>query len=337
LPLFSILSGSILALLATSPGDEPAQNFGPVELECRVLTEARTVELKRWRVVLLRATGEPIGRTEVLGEGPARFKDLTPGMYIACVFGEHGRRKCSSLDLRTESTEEGQRFVLAIRAPSPSSRNGDLHGVSIWNLSVPDDAKAEHARANAAQRAGERKQALRHLERAVALYPEYVEAWNDRGAVEHLLGKYDTAINCFSRAVALDSNYYPAWVNLGGTLLVESRYEEALNAARHALELRPSEALANSLAGQSCFYLHRYDEARAYFLRVVTLDPAYAAGPYRYLAHIAFAERKIKEGMDHLRAHLKLHPNSPDAPSIERTIHNLSRQLSRHVPAQVPE
>lgn len=72
--------------------------------------------------------------------------------------------------------------------------------------------------------------AISHYERAIAIRPDYPEAWNDLGVVRFRSEDYPKARQCFEKAVALRPDYAEAWFNLADT------YEELGLAAdeRHA-------------------------------------------------------------------------------------------------------
>ena len=60
-----------------------------------------------------------------------------------------------------------------------------------------------------------------------------------------LKGDFDTAINDFDEAIALNPNYAEAYQNLGGVYLISEEFEKAIANFDKALELDPNNALAH--------------------------------------------------------------------------------------------
>jgi len=63
--------------------------------------------------------------------------------------------------------------------------------------------------------------------------------------------------------------------------------------------------------------------------KVLSLDPYSANSPQLFLAHIAFAEKEHDAAQQYILSYLELHPNSPQAPHLRRTLQNLVSGGSR--------
>ena len=105
----------------------------------------------------------------------------------------------------------------------------------------PDYPEALFHQALVAQRRGEHRDAVAHLERVVALRPADAEAYNALGASWLELGDAERAITQFEKAVAARPDFAPAHNNLGYLLLRErgdnergtAHIETALRLAPH--------------------------------------------------------------------------------------------------------
>ena len=295
-----------------------------VELHCRIVSSAKDRGYRLWRVEVRKSTGEPLRQVISATGDTAKFKNLRPGMYILCVTGDRGRNRCKSMDLIPPPGKKEHRFVDMFEAPAPMVNQADVHRVSATRLSVPGKAHKEMLRAEEAQLRGDKEQALRHLERAIEIYPDYTDALNNLGTYHHRNGNFSRSVECFSKAAKLEPEFFPAWVNLGGSLLAAGNPDAALAANKRAVELRPNDPLANSQMGINYFYLRNYSDAKIYLQKVLSLDPSSANSPQLFLAHIAFAERQTGEAEHYIRSFLDLHPNSPQAPHLRRTLQNLA-------------
>lgn len=81
------------------------------------------------------------------------------------------------------------------------------------------------------------REALRALQRAVALQPGLVQAWHGLGNAAHALDDLETAEAAFRKALALSPQHTAVWVNLGMTLRLQGRFDEALQCLQQAESL----------------------------------------------------------------------------------------------------
>lgn len=303
---------------------EAAPTAPPVELRCKIVAARAEKGYKLWKVELKRASGELI-RQNVGGAGDTVvFKNLEPAIYIVCISGEKGRNRCESIDLVPGPSQADRRFSRQIQTPGSVLNKSETHRVDTRRLAIPERARREMVRAEEAQLRGDGRAAVEHLERAVQLYPSYADALNNLGTHHHRAGNYARSADYFSRVVKLDPNFFPGWVNLGGSLLAQGKIEGALEANLKACKIRPDDPLVNTQLGIGYFYLRRYREAKGYFTKVVDVDPSSANSPQLFLAHIAMAERRPGDAEVYIRGYLELHPNSPRAPNLRRTLENLA-------------
>lgn len=62
---------------------------------------------------------------------------------------------------------------------------------------------------------GDYEEAIRYLKKAIAIYPDFDEPYNNLGVVYMSIGEYEKAINNFKKAIELSPNYDRAHYNLG--------------------------------------------------------------------------------------------------------------------------
>jgi TolB-like protein/Tfp pilus assembly protein PilF len=129
------------------------------------------------------------------------------------------------------------------------------------------------------------------------------------------------AIDCFTQAVALDPEYAQAWAGLadGYTTYAYSGYKpavdvmpRALEAARRALELDPNLAEAHSaLACAALLYELNFDLAEKEFHRALELNPSYPQGRAWYgLFFLHWTHGRGQEAHDEIQRLLQIDPLS---------------------------
>lgn len=128
---------------------------------------------------------------------------------------------------------------------------------------APQSAKANKAAAEAlikTAREDDKKvallipRALAYLNKAVTIYPKYLDAYLDIGTAEYLLGNYTAAMDAWQKARALEPNNKILATNLG--ILADKQLEiglkkakeqnftEAIDAFKYALKIKPQSAAA---------------------------------------------------------------------------------------------
>jgi len=134
--------------------------------------------------------------------------------------------------------------------------------------------------AQAFARKGRALQALKHYDEALAAYdhalaldPNYASAYNSKGHTLHDLGRYEEALDYYSQAIRLNPGYYGAYTNRGSTLYVLKRYEEAVEACDRAIAIEPRFAYSYDIKGKILQALQRYREALEAYEQAIRLDP----------------------------------------------------------------
>ena len=81
-------------------------------------------------------------------------------------------------------------------------------------------------------------------DRAIAIKPDYAEAWNRRALLFFNDGKYDEAIADLESTLTYEPRHFGAWIGLGMIFESIDRPDAALKAYRKALEIHPHAAAA---------------------------------------------------------------------------------------------
>lgn len=119
-------------------------------------------------------------------------------------------------------------------------------------------------------------QALTDVNRALAIRPEYQDAYVTRGWTYSMMGRYADAMADFDRAVELNPGDAETFARRGETYRLMVRYDEALTDLDRALGLDPDRDWILAERGETYRLMGWYDEALADFDRAVELDPEYA-------------------------------------------------------------
>jgi tetratricopeptide (TPR) repeat protein len=131
--------------------------------------------------------------------------------------------------------------------PSYSPKPGEI--VSTRELLIPPKAIREIQRSQSAFLSGDVRSSAKHLERALQIYPHYLEAHNNLGSRYIELREYEKAAAEFQKAIDLDPRVTQPFNNLSVALFLLQRYPDAEIAARHALDLDSHNSTAQYMLG----------------------------------------------------------------------------------------
>ncbi len=116
-------------------------------------------------------------------------------------------------------------------------------------------------------------EALRALDKAIALQPDYAEAYVNRGIVHAAAKRYAEAIGDYDRAIAFKPDYAAAYYNRGKVHAAAHRPAEAMHDYDQALALKPDLAEAYVNRGNLRAAAKRYAEAIGDYDRAIALEP----------------------------------------------------------------
>ncbi len=110
---------------------------------------------------------------------------------------------------------------------------------ALWATPGSDTISYLMQRANGALHGKNVELAIQLYDRAVALAPDYAEAWSQRAGAHFIAKDYERAMGDVRRTLALDANHFRALDGLFHILHETGRKKEALKVGRQLLEVHP--------------------------------------------------------------------------------------------------
>jgi tetratricopeptide (TPR) repeat protein len=204
-------------------------------------------------------------------------------------------------------------------APKPPLANP----VPVSQLRIPSKALKEFERASKAFHSGDIRTSAEHLQKAVQIYPDFIDAHNALGLRFIQIGEYQKALAEHEIAVSLDPRSPQIHQDLSLALLLLNRFQEAEAEARQALDLdsqpaAPRYFLARALIGQN----------RITPEAIQLLQKSEHAFPNAslVLAQIHFTEGRTEQVIADLRHYLKASFDPENKQKAECWVAQLSRQ-----------
>ncbi len=122
---------------------------------------------------------------------------------------------------------------------------------------------------------GRDSQALNHLEQALILDPDFVDAYYIRALVGKESGQLDLAEHSALQALALEAEHADAWTLLGMVYELKGRPQESEGALRKALQIRKTHPLASNSLGIALEAQGRLEEAEAAYRWALQIHPGH--------------------------------------------------------------
>jgi tetratricopeptide (TPR) repeat protein len=258
------------------------------------------------------------------------FKKLRPDAYTLAVYMPGRGEARQTIEVGPSTADARGRVQLDLNFKDSDFVVRDAlrqrHTVSASQLTVPDKAMREYEDAQKDLSKDDVEAAIKHLERAVDLAPQFASAWNNLGTIAYQTQKYARAEECFREALEADPTMYEPLVNLGGVLVNLHKLDEAWELNVAAVLARPNDPLAHSQLGMTYFGIGEMNLAEKHFREASRLDPAHFSHPQLFLAEIHLRRGDRRAAAADMEQFLKYHPDWPQAEKMRQAIAELKRQ-----------
>ena len=206
---------------------------------------------------------------------------------------------------------------------------GDPEGstVSVTSLHVPKAAAKAYDKGIAALADEKLPAAQKQFEQAVALYPEYAQAWSSLGETLEQESQIREAVAACEHAVQADGEYIRPYLQLMRMAVNEKRMEDAAALGERAMQLNPVEFPGIFYYDAEANYkLKHLDVAEKTAQRAIELDTTHQYPSAESLLGMILADKGDNHGaLSHLNAYLALAPRADDAAEVRQRIEELQK------------
>jgi Tfp pilus assembly protein PilF len=308
--------GAIVLMAAISQAADPVY-----ELSGQVRPEAEA------SVTLFGATSPFHAFVMSDDSGRFAFKKLAAGTYTLAVFVPGRGEARKTVEVGPGAADSHGHVVLHLDLKDSDYVYGDIvrqeHSISARELTIPDKALHEYQESRKYLGRRDTAEAVKHLQHAVEIAPQFSVAWNELGTIAYQTQQFDRAEECFRKALEQDPKAYEPLVNLGGVLVTLGKTEDAWKFNAFAVLERPGDALANSQMGMTYFQMGDMEHASKYLEKARQLDPAHFSHPQLLLAEIHLRRGERAAAAECLEDFLRHHPDWPQAAKMRDTIESL--------------
>jgi len=194
------------------------------------------------------------GQSLATHDGSFQITGIEPGRYQMEVTDPQGRVIQQSYVYITGN--EPLRVQLSDQGPVKQTR-GTVSARMLTHR-VPKNARKQFEEAEKSMKHRDTAAATEHLERAVEIDPEYMQAHNNLGARYAQARRFEDAVREFQRTVELEPDSVMAQTNLMLVLLPAEHFDQAERQARLVLQRTPSSLQAAYVLGASLYAQKKY-------------------------------------------------------------------------------
>src|SRR5207253_2587978 len=205
----------------------------------------------------------------------------------------------------------------------------DVVDISQMKENLTKKAVQNYEKAIDEKQKGKLDSAVKLLEEAILIAPNFFHAHNNLGILYQSLKRYPDAEKEFKRSHELSAKTERPLVNLGSLYIEKSNLQkadeqaagklldQALDALEEAVKLNPRSGLAYFLLGQANYKSSFLEEAEIAFKKAQELDPKLTTARLM-LANVYVKEEKWQDVLDTLDAYLKENPKAADRANVEQ-------------------
>lgn len=191
--------------------------------------------------------------------------------------------------------------------------------VSVTSIEAPKAAKSAYEHGLQSLLKNKPSDASKEFEKAVALYPNYADAWVNLAKLRLAEQSVAPARAALEKAMQADPKLVAPYLELGLLAARDADWQVSGRYLDRAVELDPVDYPQAWYADAVAHYnLRNYDTAERSARAAVKLDQRHANPRSEYLLGLVLIEKKDYTGAAaELRAFIKLAPNAPDLRQVE--------------------
>jgi tetratricopeptide (TPR) repeat protein len=323
-----LLSGAHAQL--RNGGTSPV-NVGDVHVHV-VLSNARNAGPYLMIRLMEGSTSTVISTTYTNDIGEGQFNGVPLGSYHVEVSGD-GIQTTESGPFEVDNRKMTQSQWVTVRrledsGPKPVSAHSAM--ISATDLNVPGKARKELDKANEEMAMQNWKKALEHLNKAIALAPQYATAYNNLGVLYAKTNDIPHEEEALKKAVSLDEHFAPALVNYGKLCMRQKNFPQAEELLQKAVTVDPNDPGTLMLLADAEYMDRHFDAAIASALHAHSLGQDHPSFVHYIAARAYQQENRQSEALAEFKIFLQEEPKGPRADYVRG---DMARMQSASHPA----
>ena len=195
--------------------------------------------------------------------------------------------------------------------------------VSVTTLEAPDKARSAYEKAmrELGKKRGKPDKALKDLEKAVSMYPNFAAAWSVLGSTRMKMGDMKGATEALEKAVAADPEYLRPYPDLVQIHIQNKNWERTSALSDAMLALNPGQTQVRYFKAVADYNLGDHEKAEATALEIQNLEESDRfPQTHQMLGMIASQRGQFEEAAKEYRQYLALAPDASSAEGIRKQL-----------------
>jgi tetratricopeptide (TPR) repeat protein len=268
------------------------------------------------------------------GSGSFEFHGLSAGAYYISVNLDGYQPVHQAVDLNSFGGTALTIFLNKASTDKSSAAGGldaedqDIIDISQMKENLPKKAVQDYEKALDEKKKGKLESAIKLLEEAIRMAPNFYHAHNNLGMLYQSQKRYTDAEKEYKRSSNLSVKNEKPLVNLGSLYIEEAdlqkdnaqssgqMLDQALDNLEAAVKLNPRSASGYYFLGLANYKSSFLEEAEAAFKKAHDLNPQ-VTRIHLLLANIHWRQGKWPDVIENIDAYLKENPKAPDRAAVE--------------------
>ncbi len=249
------------------------------------------------------------------------FSNVPSGNYHVSVYGA-GIQNGDGGSIAVQSDTSQELEVRVNSGPSNVPPAATAPMVAAVDLKIPDRARKEFDKATEMIAKQDLKHAIERLDRAIAIYPSYTEAYNNLAIAYIRLDDKARGHDALEKALSINDHFAPAYVNLARMSISKQDFGTAETLLEKATAIDPTDAVTMVLLADAQLMNRRYDQALATCRKAHSSAQPHASVHY-IAARALEAEHKATEAIAELETFLTEEKDGPRAETARKEMAGL--------------
>jgi len=318
-----ILHLLVLTLLVSTSATSWGQNFirGLVQFANHQPADHVIVRLRSDKIAF-----QTEAQTDI--QGKFAFDGLYPTTYHLTIEGQGFRPYDSLVDISMSKMSYEQITLLLSKEPEAKAvpSEGPSASLNARIAQIPPQARKEFDAGKQQMQAHDDAASAQHFQKAIALYPQYAEAYQLLGVVHMEDGKLQEAEPELQKAAEIEPHMSTAQFALGVCRNEMGKYPDAEAALLRGLELDPESPEGHYELGKTYWALGRWQDAAPHARKAVNLKPDMAEA-HVLEGDIALRKHDAQGALKEYKEALRLDPKGAMAASTQQMVDKIEQAL----------
>jgi tetratricopeptide (TPR) repeat protein len=264
--------------------------------------------------------------TQTDPQGKFNFDGLPLTTYHLTIEGQGFRPYTSNIDISMSKMAYELITLKLDKEPDakPVPPEGPSGLLNARITQIPPAARKEFEAGKRRMDAHDAAGSVQRFQKAIALYPQYAEAYQLLGVVHLESGKFQEAEPALQKSTEIEPNLSTGYFALGVCRNLMAKYAEAEPVLLRGLELDPEAADGHYELAKTYWVLGRAQDAQMRAEKAVSLRPG-LAGAHILLGDINLSKSDPQGALKEYKEALRLDPKGPMAAPTQQMINKIEQ------------